>query len=70
VAALLDDVADAPWQLGDRGYNADWFRDALQAKGIQPCIPGRRSRNEPVRYDKRCYRRPSRIEILFSRLKD
>jgi transposase len=55
--------------LGDRGYDADWFREALQAKGIQPCIPSRRSRNEPVRYDKRCYRRRSRIEIMFGRLK-
>ena len=49
---------------------SDWFRDALEAKGIQPCIPGRRSRNEPVRYDKRRYRRRSRIEIMFGRLKD
>ncbi len=60
----------AQWLLGDRGYDADWFRDALEAKGIQPCIPGRRSRNEPVRYDKRRYRRRSRIEIMFGRLKD
>uniref|UniRef100_UPI0025E2EA3F transposase n=1 Tax=uncultured Sphingomonas sp. TaxID=158754 RepID=UPI0025E2EA3F len=45
-------------------------RSTLQAKGIQPCIPGRRSRNEPVRYDKRRYRRRSRIEIMFGRLKD
>jgi len=54
-AALLDDLPKAQWLLGDRGYDADWFRDALQAKGIQPCIPGRRSRNEPVRYDRRRY---------------
>ncbi|WP_151989743.1 transposase, partial [Sphingomonas aurantiaca] len=27
-------------------------------------------RNEPVRYDKRRYRRRSRIEIMFGRLKD
>jgi transposase len=63
-------LSKAQWLLGDRGYDADWFRDALHAKGIQPCIPGRTSRNEPVRYDKRRYRRPSRIEIMFSRLED
>jgi transposase len=68
-AARLDDLPKAQWLLGDRGYDADWFRDALEAKGIQPCIPGRRSRNEPVRYDKRRYRRRSRIEIMFGRLK-
>ena len=69
-AALLDDLPKAQWLLGDRGHDADWFRDAPQAKGIQPCIPGRRSRNKPVRYDKRRYRRRSRIEIMFGRLKD
>jgi hypothetical protein len=40
----------AQWLLGDGGHDADRFGDALQAKGIQPCIPGRRSRDEPVGY--------------------
>ena len=53
-----------------RGYDIDWFKDALNVKGIEPCILGRRSRNEPVRYDKRRYRRHGRIEIIFGRLKD
>jgi transposase len=42
----------------------------LQAKGIEPCIPGRKSRTEPIKYDKRRYKRRSRIEIMFGRLKD
>jgi transposase len=42
----------------------------LQAKGIKPCIPGRKSRLHPVKYDKRRYRRRNRIEIMFGRLKD
>lgn len=41
-AALLDDLPKAQWMLGDCGYDADWYRDALQAKGITPCIPGRK----------------------------
>ena len=69
-ATLLDDMPKAQWLLGDRGYDADWFRDALQAKGIEPRIPGRQSRNEPVKYDKRRYRCRSRIKIMFGRLKD
>ncbi len=48
-AALLDELPKAQWLLGDCGYEADWFRDALQAKGIKPCIPGRKSRNEPIK---------------------
>ncbi|WP_191558557.1 IS5 family transposase [Brevundimonas aurantiaca] len=69
-AALLDSLPRAQWLLGDRGYDADWFRDALQAKGITPCIPGRKTRTEPTRYDKRRYKRRNRIEIMFGRLKD
>ncbi|MGQ3215388.1 MAG: transposase, partial [Shinella sp.] len=39
-------------------------------KGIKPCIPGRKSRSLPAKYDKRRYTRRSRIEIMFGRLKD
>lgn len=69
-AALLDELPKAQWLLADRGYDADWFRDALQEKGITPCIPGRKSRNKTVKYDKRRYKRRNRIEIMFGRLKD
>ncbi|GBQ94159.1 transposase [Asaia krungthepensis NRIC 0535] len=69
-AALLDSLPAAQWILGNRGYDADWFKDALEKKGIKPCIPGRKSREKPVRYDKRKYKRRNRIEIMFGRLKD
>ena len=69
-SALLDSLPMAQWLLADRGYDADWFRDALEEKGIRPCIPGRRSRGKPVKYDKRKYKRRNRIEIMFGRLKD
>ena len=68
-AALLDGLPKADWLLGDRGYDADWFRDALEEKGITPCIPGRKSRNKPVKYDKRRYKSRNKIEIMFGRLK-
>ena len=56
--------------LADRGYDAEWFRDALEKKGIKSCRPGRKSRSFPVKYDKRPYKRRNRIEIMFGRLKD
>ncbi len=68
--ALVNSLPSADWLLGDRGYDADWFREALIDKGIRPCIPGRKSRDKPVRYDKRRYKRRNRIEIMFGRLKD
>ena len=48
-AALLDDLPKASWLLGNRGYDADRFGVALHAKRFPPCIPGRQSRNEPVK---------------------
>ena len=69
-AALLDTLPKAQWLLGDRGYDADWFRDALQEKGITPCIPGRKTRAKPIKYDKRRYKSRNPIEIMFGRLKD
>ena len=55
---------------GDRGYDADRFREALKDKGIRACIPGRKQRESPVKHDKRRYKRRTRIEIMFGRLKD
>jgi transposase len=58
------------WLLGDRSHDTDWFRDALKDKGIRACIPDRKQRRKPVRYDKRRSKRRNRIEIMFGRLKD
>ena len=69
-AALLDSLAKAQWMLADRRNDADWFRDALQEKGITPRIPGRKIRIKTVKYEKRRYKRRNRIEIMFGRVKD
>lgn len=34
-AALLGSLPKADWLLADRGYDADWFREALKDKGIR-----------------------------------
>ena len=39
VAILLDSLPKARELLVDRGYDDDWFRNALLNKGISPCIP-------------------------------
>jgi transposase len=69
-AALLRSLPEADWLIADRGYDADWFRDALKDKEIKPCIPCRKARKTTVKYDKRRYKRRNRIEIMFGRLKD
>jgi transposase len=68
--AMCGSLPAVDWLIADRGYDADWFREALRDKGIRPCIPGRTSRGKAVRYDKRRYKRRNRIEIMFGRLKD
>lgn len=62
-AALLDRLPAAKWLIADRGHDAGRFRDALQDKGIKPCIPGRKSCGKTIRYDRRRYRRRNRITI-------
>jgi transposase len=69
-APLLGSLPKAEWLLADRGYDADWFRQALKNKRIKPCIPGRKSRAKLIKHDKRRYKRRNRIEIMFGRLKD
>ncbi len=34
--ALCGFLPAVDWLIADRGYDADWFRDALQDKGIRP----------------------------------
>lgn len=68
--AMLGSLSKVDLLLGDRGYDADWFREALKDKGIRARIPGRKQRKTTVKYDKRRYKRRNRIEIMFGRLKD
>jgi transposase len=69
-ASWLSSSPDADWLLADRGYDADWFREALTDRGTRPCIPGRVSRKKVVRYGKRRYKQRNRIELIFGRIKD
>ncbi len=69
-ASLMDSLPEAEELLADRGYDADWFRDALLTRGITPCIPSRKNRKTPISYDKNLYKQRHKIEIMFGRLKD
>ncbi len=69
-ALMLDAIPEAEALLGDRGYDADWFREALTARGILPCIPSKTNRKVPIPHDAALYRHRHKIEIMFGRLKD
>ena len=68
--ALLGEFPSAKYMLADRGYDADWFRNALNEKGISPCIPPRKNRKDPIPYDETLYKMRHKIEIMFGRIKD
>src|SRR3982751_5495731 len=69
-ALLLDSLPRAKELLADRGYDADWFRTALQEKGITPCIPPKKNRKQPIEYDKTLYKQRHQVENRFAKLKD
>ena len=69
-ALMLDALPRAEALLGDRGYDADWLRQALADRGIIACIPSKTNRKVPIPHDADLYRRRHKIEIMFGRLKD
>ena len=69
-ALMLDALPPATAMLGDRSSDADWFRAALIAKGIAPCIPSTRNQKLPIPHDPVLYRPRHRIENMFGKLKD
>lgn len=68
-ALMMEAIPPAKDMLADRGYDADWFRDALIARGITPCIPSKTNRKVSIPHDKELYRQRHRIENMFGRLK-
>lgn len=67
---LLDRLPAADVLIADRGYDSNWFREALSEKGIEPCIPSTRNRKQPIPHDAKRYRRRHKVENLFAKLKD
>jgi transposase len=69
-ALMIDAFPKAKALLGDKGYDADWLRQALLDRGIAPCIPSKSNRKIQIEYDKTLYRQRHKIENMFGRLKD
>jgi transposase len=67
---LLSALPNAKELLGDKGYDSDWFRQALIERGITPCIPPRSNRKVQYDYDKTLYKQRHKIENVFARIKD
>jgi len=67
---MLGVLPKAKTLIADRGYDSNWFRNALKERGTEPCIPPTKSRKTTLAYEKALYRQRHKIENLFAKLKD
>jgi transposase len=67
---LYPGLPEAKTLIADKGYDSDEFRDALQAKGIEACIPPKINRRKAIMFDKVLYKQRHKIENMFGKLKD
>ncbi len=51
-ALMIDALPKARSMLGDRGYDADWFRAALIQRGITSCIPSKANRKVQIDHER------------------
>jgi len=66
--ALLRGVP-AKHVVGDKAYDADFFREAINAAGARAVIPPRANRRTSIRWSKQRYRHRNLVERFFCRLK-
>ena len=69
-AALLSSLPPAKALLADRGYDADWLRDALADRKIEACNPAKSNRKNRIPHDRLLYKKRHKIENMFGKLKD
>ena len=69
-ALMIDAFPKARTILADKGYDADWFRAALEKRRITACIPSSARRKKPINHNVKLYRQRHKIENMFGRLKD
>lgn len=67
---MIQAFPKAKVMLGDKGYDADWFREALHNRKIQVCIPSKANRKVPIPHDTVLYKQRHKIENMFGKLKD
>jgi transposase len=69
-AFMIEALPRARELIGDKGYDSDWFRQALAVRGTAACIPSKSNRKVTIPHDTTLYRERHKVEIMFGRLKD
>lgn len=67
-ALMIDAFPKAKALLGDKGYDAEWFREALAKRKIAACIPSKTNRKVHLPHDPVLCRRRHKIENMFGKL--
>ena len=60
-ALMFDALPKATAMLGDRGYDADWFRGVLTAKSLAPCKLSKINCKVSIPRDRTHYRQRHKI---------
>ena len=63
-ALMLPAMPKARELLADKGYDADWFRQALAKRKIAACIPSKSNRKVVIPHDAVLYRQRHKIENM------
>lgn len=66
--ALVDGI-NTDVVIADKGYDANHFVEAIEAKGVQSVIPPRSNRLNPREYDRHWYKDRNLVERFFNRIK-
>jgi transposase len=69
-ALMINAFPKTKSRLGDKGCDADWFREALAIRKIEACIPSKSNRKIHIPHDTVLYCQRHKIEIMFGRIKD
>ena len=68
-ALLLDHLPPGCVLIGDKGYDADWIREAIESQGAAPNIPDRSNRKYRHCFSRSLYKQRNLIERFFNKLK-
>ena len=68
-AGALIDGYQGEYVIADKSYDADVFRQAIEASGAKSVIPSRSNRKEPYEYDAHLYKERHLVECFIGKTK-
>lgn len=69
-ALVFEAMPDVRELIGDKGYDGDWFRSSLAARGTTASIPSKRNCKVAIPHNPVLNQQPNKIGIMPGRLED